>query len=160
VIPPRIDKPHTAAYSPFIKEFDMSLLQVVYASRPFGFDQCMLSNILFDARHANERDDITGALIARQDLYLQLLEGPEAKVRETYSRIARDDRHVEVTPLVDRLVAARLFPGWAMRDDPADSWIWPAEAVNDGAIERATEDEVLGFFTRIAEQGIVPLREN
>jgi len=137
----------------------MPLLQVVYASRPFGFDQAMLSNILLDARRANERDDITGALIARQDLYLQLLEGPEAKVRAAYDRITRDDRHLEVVPLVDRHVEARLFPGWAMRDDPAESWVWPAEAVRDGAIERATEDEVLGFFTQMAEQGVVPPRE-
>ena len=137
----------------------MPLLQVVYASRPFGFDQSMLSNILMDARRANQRDDITGALIARQDLYLQLLEGPEGKVRDAYERIAGDDRHVEVTSLVHRHVSARMFPGWAMRDDPADSWVWTAEEVRDGAIERATEDEVIGFFTRMAEQGVVPPRE-
>jgi len=137
----------------------MPLLQVVYASRPFGFDQSMLSNILMDARRANARDDITGALIARQDLYLQLLEGPEARVRDAYDRIAGDDRHLEVTPLVDRRVSARMFPGWAMRDDPAESWVWTAEEVREGAIERATEDEVIGFFTRMAEQGVVPPRE-
>ena len=137
----------------------MPLLQVVYASRPFGFDQSMLSNILMDARRANARDGITGALIARQDLYLQLLEGPEEKVRDAYDRIAGDDRHVEVTSLVDRHVSARMFPGWAMRDDPADSWVWTAEEVRDGAIERATEDEVIGFFARMAEQGVVPPRE-
>ena len=136
----------------------MSLLQVVYASRPFGFDRSMLSNILLDARRANERDDITGALIARQDLYLQLLEGPEGKVRDAYHRITRDDRHLDVVPLVERRVEARMFPGWAMRDDPAESWVWPAEAVREGAIERATEDEILGFFTRMAEQGVVPSR--
>lgn len=137
----------------------MPLLQVVYASRPFGFDQSILSNILLDARRANERDDITGALIARHDLYLQLLEGPEDKVRDAYHRITRDDRHLEVTPLVERRIEARMFPGWAMRDDPAQSWVWPAEAVRDGAIERATEDEVLGFFARMADQGVVPPRE-
>jgi len=137
----------------------MPLLQVVYASRPFGFDSSVLSNILIDARRANARDDITGALIARQDLYLQLLEGPEGKVREAYARIAADDRHLEVTPLVDRQVDTRMFPGWAMRDDPVQSWVWSAEAVRDGAVERATEEEVLGFFARMAEQGVVPPRE-
>ena len=137
----------------------MPLLQVIYASRPFGFDQSMLSNILLDARRANARDDITGALIARHDLYLQLLEGPEGKVRDAYRRITGDDRHIEVTPLVDRHVASRMFPGWAMRDDPAESWVWSADEIRDGAIARATEDEVLGFFGRMAEQGVVPPRE-
>jgi hypothetical protein len=56
------------------------LLQLVYASRPFGFDAGTLTAILFDARRCNTRDGITGALICRDDLFLQLLEGPEAAV--------------------------------------------------------------------------------
>lgn len=137
----------------------MPLVQLVYASRPFGFDQATLSNLLLDSRRANARDDITGALIARHDLYLQLLEGPESKVADVYRRILSDDRHVDVTKLVERRIAERLFPGWAMRDDPANTWVWSIEAVRDGAIERTTEGEVLGFFMRLAEQGVVPPRE-
>lgn len=137
----------------------MPLVQLVYASRPFGFDQATLSNLLLDSRRANARDDITGALIARHDLYLQLLEGPEPKVADVYRRILLDDRHVDVTKLVERRIDTRLFPGWAMRDDPAQSWVWSIEAVRDGAIARTTEAEVLGFFTRLAEQGVVPPRE-
>jgi len=137
----------------------MPLVQLVYASRPFGFDQATLSDILMDARRANARDDITGALIARHDLYLQLLEGPRDKVEAAYQRIRRDDRHVEVTRLVERSVEARLFPGWAMRDDPAQSWVWSIEEVRGGAIERTDEAEVLGFFQRLADQGVVPPRE-
>ena len=136
----------------------MPLIQLVYASRPFGFDEATLSAILMDARRANARDDITGALIARHDLYLQLLEGPRDKVAAAYQRIRRDDRHLEVTRLVERPVEARMFPGWAMRDDPAQSWVWSIEAVNDGAIERADATEVLGFFRRLADQGVVPPR--
>ena len=137
----------------------MPFIQLVYASRPFGFDQAVLSAILMDARRANARDDITGALIARHDLYLQLLEGPRDKVEAAYQRIRRDDRHVEVTRLVERPVETRLFPGWAMRDDPAQSWVWSIEEVRGGAIERTDEAEVLGFFQRLADQGVVPPRE-
>ena len=134
----------------------MALIQLVYASQPFGFDTSILSGILLDARRNTDRDNITGALIARHDLFLQLLEGPEDKVEAAYNRIRHDDRHLDVTQLVRRPVTERMFPGWAMRDDPAHSWIWTIEQVNDGAIARAAEDEVLGFFTRMAEQGIVP----
>lgn len=137
----------------------MSLIQVVYASRPFGFDQAMLDGILLDARRYNDRDDITGALIARGDLYLQLLEGPEDKVLAAYDRICRDDRHVEVTRLLKRTVETRMFPGWAMRDDPAQSWMWSIEDVEDGAVERATEDEVHRVFERLAEMHVVPPRQ-
>ena len=59
----------------------MDVFRAIYTSRPFGFDQAMLSGILIDARHANIRDGITGALICRADIYLQWLEGPEAQVR-------------------------------------------------------------------------------
>lgn len=136
----------------------MSLTQLIYASHPFGFDQAMLNCILMDARRCNERDDITGALIARGDLYLQLLEGPKDKLMAAYHRIIEDDRHVEVTQLVQRQVEVRMFPGWAMRDDPAESWVWSIEAVQDGAVGRATEEEVIGFFERLAEMGVVSPR--
>ena len=136
----------------------MSLTQLVYASHPFGFDEAMLNGILLDARRCNERDSITGALIARGDLYLQLLEGPTEKVLATYHRIIVDDRHVQVKLMVQRQVEARMFPGWAMRDDPAKSWIWSIDAVKNGAVERATDEEVLVFFTRLAELGVVSPR--
>lgn len=134
----------------------MPLTQLIYASTPFGFDASLLSNILLDARRCNERDDITGALIARQDLFLQLLEGPSDKVTACYQRIRRDDRHVDVTKLIQRDIKTRLFPDWAMRDDPAYSWVWSMDEVANGAVDRATEDEVLHFFTKLAYMKIIP----
>ena len=41
----------------------MDLFRAIYTSRPFGFDEAILSGILMDARRANARDGITGALI-------------------------------------------------------------------------------------------------
>lgn len=127
----------------------MSILQLTYASRPFGYNEAILAGILLDARRCNERDGITGALICRQDLFLQLLEGPAEAVDAAYQRIARDDRHIEVRRLTRRVTDMRLFPGWAMRDDPARSWMWSMEAVANGAVRRASEDEVLGVFERL-----------
>ena len=135
----------------------MALMQLVYASRPFGYDDAMLAGILLDARRCNARDGITGALICRADLYLQLLEGPEQAVEESYARIKNDDRHIEPRLLLKRRVKTRLFPDWDMRDDPAQSWIWSRDAVREGAVDTATEDEVLGFFTRLAADGVIPL---
>ncbi len=127
------------------------LLQLTYASRPFGFDPAMLTGILFDARRCNVRDGITGALICRNDLFLQLLEGPEAAVEATFARIATDDRHIEVRRLTRRVIAddARMFAAWAMRDDPAASWIWSRAEVDAGRPEAASEDEVLEMFRRL-----------
>lgn len=127
----------------------MSLIQLIYASRPFGFDAAMLNGILFDARGRNARDDITGALICRADLYLQLLEGPPAAVKAAYARIARDDRHLEVNRLLQQPAETRLFGDWAMRDDPARSWMWTQKEVADGAVGRATPEEIIRVFTRL-----------
>ena len=130
----------------------MRLIQIVYASRPFGFDAATLNQILDVSRANNVRDGLTGALICRADLYIQLLEGPEAAVDATLARIEGDDRHLEISHLVRELITERLFPGWAMRDDPARSWMWTQTEVAGGAIERATRSEVLGVFARLTAE--------
>jgi hypothetical protein len=130
----------------------MPMIQLIYASRPFGFDEAMLAAILMVARRCNERDDITGALICRGDLYLQLLEGPQEAVDAAYRRIERDHRHLEVRLLSRRTVDERLFPDWAMRHDPARSWMWTQEEVKSGAVERATETEAVAIFERLARE--------
>lgn len=134
----------------------MSLSQLIYASRPFGFDAAMLAGILLDARRCNTRDGVTGLLICRADLYLQLLEGPAPVLEATYARIAADDRHMELRLLVQRSASVRLFPEWAMRDDPARSWLWSKSEVEEGALDRATEDEILAVFRRSAAEDGAP----
>lgn len=129
----------------------MAWHQLVYSSRPFGFDEAMLNGILMDARRFNPEHDITGALICRHDLFMQLLEGPEAAVQSLYRRICKDDRHLETRKLVDRTVERRMFPNWAMRSDPAQSWLWSAEDVSNGAIQAASTDDVIAVFERVAD---------
>ena len=128
------------------------MFQLIYASRPFGFDEGTLAGLLIVSRRNNERDGITGALICRADLFLQLLEGPEDLVDAAYRRIERDRRHLEVRLLSRRTVADRLFPGWTMRSDPARSWMWDQQAVNGGAVDRATEAEAVAIFERLARE--------
>ncbi len=130
----------------------MSLFQVVYASQPFGYDEAMLNGILADARRCNLRDGITGSLVCRADLYLQLLEGPADLVTATFERIAKDDRHTGVRRLLAGPTAHRIFPDWAMRHDPARSWMWTSAQVAEGAPEKATRADVLAIFQRIAAQ--------
>jgi hypothetical protein len=127
----------------------MSLFRAIYTSRPFGFDAGILSGVLIDARRANLRDGITGALICRADIYLQWLEGPEEQVRNALERIRRDDRHLEVTLHVAEPVPERMFAEWAMLHDPAASWIWSQDEIAGGAVERATPEEITDFFMRL-----------
>jgi hypothetical protein len=128
------------------------MIQLIYSSQPFGFDEAALNGILAAARRNNPRDAITGALICRQDLYLQLLEGPKAAVEARYDSIVRDDRHLEVVKRVSRRVTERLFPKWAMRDDPARSWMWTAEEIDKGALDRAAPADFIAVFKRLAAE--------
>jgi hypothetical protein len=128
----------------------MMLTQLIYWSQPFGFDDAMLNGILIQARRNNGRNGLTGALIVRHDLYLQLLEGPAAAVDATFGRIRQDNRHLAVTLISRAEVPRRMFPEWSMRDDPAQSWLWTAKEVEGGALERATPAEVRAVFERLA----------
>ncbi len=130
----------------------MSLTQIIYSSKPFGFDASVLDDILTISRFNNSRDDITGTLICRADMYLQLIEGPDAAIQATYARIIGDDRHLEVNQLVSRVVTERMFPKWAMRDDPARSWMWTQAEVSAGAIQAATPDQILAIFERLVAE--------
>ncbi len=130
----------------------MPIFQLIYASTPFGFDEGTLAALLIVSRRNNARDGVTGALICRGDLYLQLLEGPQDMVERAFQRIEWDRRHLDVKVLSRRNVTERLFPEWAMRDDPARSWMWTQEEVNAGAIGRATEAEAVAIFERLARE--------
>ena len=128
----------------------MPLTQIVYSSKPFGFDASVLDDILTISRVRNSKADITDTLICRADMYLQLIEGPDAAIQATYQRITMDDRHVEINLLLSRAVTERLFPKWAMRDDPARSWMWTQQEIADGAIAAATQQDILAIFERLA----------
>ncbi len=130
----------------------MTLTQIVYSSKPFGFDASVLDDILTISRIRNSKADITGTLICRADMYLQLIEGPDAAIQATYQRITMDDRHVEINLLLSRPVTERLFPKWAMRDDPARSWMWDQQEIADGAIAAATQQDILAIFERVASE--------
>lgn len=128
----------------------MAVTQLIYTSRPFGYDSAMLGGILIAARRNNARDGLTGALVCRHDVYLQLLEGPAAAVNAAFARIVRDDRHLDVVELAMSEVPARMFPDWEMLDDPARSWLWSPAEVAAGAVEQAGHAAVVGIFERVA----------
>ena len=129
--------------------------QLVYRSQPFGFDGAMLAGILAGARRNNRRDDITGALICRYDLYLQLIEGPEPAIDALYAKIVDDDRHTDIKLLLTDTISQRLFPQWEMLDDEAPSLLWSPAEVAGGAIEAATAADLIKIFARLAASATV-----
>ena len=133
----------------------MKLMQLVYCSQPFGYSLEILSAILVASRANNRKHDITGALICRSDIFLQLLEGPEQQVKNTYNAIQNDDRHVNVCNLIDRTVEKRLFPAWAMKDDPVKTWMWSREQVSNGIVKSLSEAEVEEVFLKLSKEATI-----
>lgn len=125
-------------------------LQIIYASQPFGYDSTVLSAILSEARKCNSRDDVSGALVCRQDIYLQLLEGSLEAVDAAYGRICRDDRHAGIKQLVRKRVSKRFFGNWAMLHDPAISLIWSHQQIKDGILDNIPQSEIIGMFKSIS----------
>ena len=126
--------------------------QVIYVSKPVGFDEEILNSILTLSRFNNEKNQITGALICRSDLYLQYLEGPAHKIDSVYSKIKIDDRHEDVRLLEDGRSRRRLFSNWAMRGEPVKDWIWTEEEVSNGALERLSGDDAMDIFIKHSKE--------
>lgn len=91
------------------------MILLVYISFAAGtLDQQDLSDILASSVRRNAQDDITGVLLFHDDMFLQVLEGPEAVVHALVERIRADQRNRDVVVLLEEPLAQRLFPDWAM----------------------------------------------
>ncbi len=102
----------------------MPVFQLVYISSPVR-DQTAdeLMRLLEQSRRDNIDMEITGLLLYRPGMFMQVLEGEQPVVRKLYARIERDVRHRDVTVVWSGQVALRRFADWTMafRDlrDPA-----------------------------------------
>ena len=133
----------------------MKLMQLVYCSKPFGYNLEILSAILIASRANNRKRDITGALICRSDIFLQLLEGPEQQVKSTYAAIQNDDRHINIYHLLEQNVDKRLFPAWAMKDDPIKTWMWSREEVSNGIVTSLSKAEIEEVFVKLSKEATI-----
>ena len=86
---------------------------LLYISRRRATDGDIV-NIVDAARARNARLQITGALIATDARFAQILEGSYAAIDELMDSIRRDQRHVQVDVVQDRQDDKRVFPIWSM----------------------------------------------
>ena len=73
-----------------------------------------LLTLLQQSRRANARDGITGVLLYVRGSIVQVLEGEKEVVDALYGRIQQDQRHTNVTRVLNRLITQRLFAEWLM----------------------------------------------
>ncbi len=92
----------------------MKLTQLIYVSHLVNEDESMIAAILESAVRRNKQNGITGMLLYAPGEFIQVLEGDEAAVQETYDRIFLDQRHSYVTCLLHEAASERHFPQWNM----------------------------------------------
>jgi len=109
----------------------MALFRLAYISTSLlgGEGQLQLADILLMSRRNNEAVHVTGALLATQSNFAQVLEGERADVETTYARIATDARHKDLDLLLAGPLTAREFPQWSM------AFIGPSNSA-DEAVQR------------------------
>jgi hypothetical protein len=91
------------------------MLQLAYISTARGnVDQALLDSILTASRRNNARASVTGLLVSGGRRFLQVLEGPDQSVLETYARIQADPRHRAFVLITCQGVSERAFGEWSM----------------------------------------------
>ncbi|WP_150909976.1 BLUF domain-containing protein [Marinobacter halotolerans] len=106
----------------------MSLIRLAYASEATFNEKPAeqgvepnVARILMTSRKNNAKTHIVGGLYYGDGCFFQYLEGEEDAVRELYDRIANDERHRNVTTLVEEPLSARTFTNWSMKYVPLSS---------------------------------------
>ena len=106
----------------------MSLMRLAYASEATFAAQPVekgvepnVARILMASRSNNAKREIVGGLYYGDGRFFQYLEGEEDAVRKLYDRIARDDRHRDVTTLLEEPLENRTFSNWSMKYVPLSS---------------------------------------
>ncbi len=111
-----------------------------------------LGELFTAARAHNKASGITGALLVRDDVFVQTLEGDEQAVEGLLARIRADARHDALEVLDTGLVAGRVFARWSMarvgEDDlsPDVNLIAHGDGISAAARRGAATDEQEGVL--------------
>jgi hypothetical protein len=93
----------------------MVLKRTIYTSKAKKqFNKRNLLDLLHDSRAYNKIDSISGVLMYRQGIFLQVIEGESEIIDDLLTRIKRDPRHSEFKIIFDSSVNSRFFSNWAM----------------------------------------------
>lgn len=94
----------------------LSVIYVSVADPALGPGE--IAALVEQAQANNVRDELTGALIYNGQNFMQLLEGPVARVEARLARIRADRRHNGMIEIRRRRIAARAFAAFSMLYSP------------------------------------------
>ena len=91
------------------------MFQLIYVSQKAdSYKSDDTNQILVASRQNNTDQGITGFIIELPDSFVQILEGEEQDVRETFERISGDPRHRDIRIAITRTSDQREFGPWTM----------------------------------------------
>lgn len=107
----------------------MPLVALMYVSAAMvAWGTPIFDRIRHSSLQHNERLDVTGLLLYSAGSFLQLIEGEERAVINTFNRIERDPRHTDITVVDWRFIVDRSYGQWRMasrRLGPGDAAAHP-----------------------------------
>ena len=93
----------------------MPLIHLIYVSTAnTEYDDAELDGILAISERHNVSNHVTGMLLYAGGNFMQVIEGEETAVDETYNRIACDPRHRDLLVLERAPIKEREFAQWSM----------------------------------------------
>jgi len=93
----------------------MSLYQLIYVSSAKNdIAEEDINNIIKSAINFNSKNDITGLLLYRSGIFMQLLEGSQTLIDPLFEKIKQDNRHNNIIQLIAQSAKERMYPNWAM----------------------------------------------
>lgn len=91
------------------------LFRLIYASKASArVNEAAIFSLLSKSRRNNPKHGITGVLYYSGGVFVQVLEGPETAVLETYLRIKQDPLHHDTVILFAETCQTALFGDWSM----------------------------------------------
>lgn len=94
---------------------DAILRRIIYSSRasdPLSVEEAQ--TLLKDARNGNARRNVSGVLIYKDEIFLQVLEGEHDVLERLMRNIIADSRHCDVEVIRDSPIDKRDFDAWRM----------------------------------------------
>ena len=134
------------------KILETKIKYLIYVSTPLGFNKKNINSILEISNLNNKKNNITGCLIYRSDLYLQFLEGPSKELENTYNGILKDKRHSDIKKLSENNTKRRLFANWAMRGDPLITSMWNNKDVMEGTVKKLKSADAFKIFEKVSRE--------
>ena len=128
------------------------LKHIIYSSRPVGFEEKTVEQILSSSRKNNPSVEVTGLLIYSADLYLQLLEGPTNAVEQTFNKIKSDTRHDNIRMLKESFTNRRIFASWTMRQQDLGIMMWDEYDLKNGLVENFSPSQAFNVFNNLSRE--------